>query len=87
MFIQGGPPPGRPPWLVIRFGSGAFFALEPRRPVVYLTQTTLATDETAEIVVALRRRFPEITAPPADDICTPHRTARTRSVRSLIDAI
>ena len=28
--------------------------------VVYLTQTTLATDETAEIVAALRRRFPEI---------------------------
>ena len=39
------------------------------RPVVYLTQTTLATDETAEIVAALRRRFPEITGPPADDIC------------------
>ncbi len=37
--------------------------------VVYLTQTTLATDETAEIVAALRRRFPEIAAPPADDIC------------------
>ncbi len=40
-----------------------------KRPVVYLTQTTLATDETAGIVSALRRRFPDITAPPADDIC------------------
>ena len=34
--------------------------LEPGRPVAYLTQTTLATDETAEIVAALRGRFPEI---------------------------
>ena len=44
-------------------------APDPKRPLVYLTQTTLATDETAEIVAALRLRFPEITAPAADDIC------------------
>jgi len=43
--------------------------LEPGRPVAYLTQTTLATDETAEIIAALRGRFPRIVAPPADDIC------------------
>ena len=42
---------------------------EQERPLVYLTQTTLATDETAGIVAALRRRFPAIAAPPADDIC------------------
>ena len=43
--------------------------LEPGRPVAYLTQTTLATDETAEIIAALRARFPDLVAPPADDIC------------------
>ncbi|MGD1011624.1 MAG: 4-hydroxy-3-methylbut-2-enyl diphosphate reductase [Acidimicrobiales bacterium] len=41
----------------------------PERQRAYLTQTTLATDETAEIVAALRARFPGIKAPLADDIC------------------
>jgi len=43
--------------------------LDPDHPVAYLTQTTLATDETADVIAALRARFPEIAAPPADDIC------------------
>jgi 4-hydroxy-3-methylbut-2-enyl diphosphate reductase len=37
--------------------------------VGYLTQTTLGVDETEEIVAALQRRFPEMAAPPKDDIC------------------
>jgi 4-hydroxy-3-methylbut-2-enyl diphosphate reductase len=37
--------------------------------VSYLTQTTLAVDETAEVVAALRDRFPELRAAPSDDIC------------------
>jgi len=45
--------------------------LEVRRGarVAYLTQTTLATDETAGIVGALRERFPEIAGPSTSDIC------------------
>ncbi len=39
------------------------------RPMAFLTQTTLATDETAEVVAALRDRFPDIVGPSADDIC------------------
>jgi 4-hydroxy-3-methylbut-2-enyl diphosphate reductase len=39
------------------------------RPVAYLTQTTLATDETAEIIEALRGRYPEVTGPSTNDIC------------------
>jgi 4-hydroxy-3-methylbut-2-enyl diphosphate reductase len=38
-------------------------------PVAYLTQTTLATDETAEIVAALHRRFPRLAGPSGHDIC------------------
>lgn len=38
-------------------------------PIAYLTQTTLAIDETATVVGALRRRFPHIVGPAADDIC------------------
>lgn len=37
--------------------------------VSYLTQTTLAADETAALVDALRTRFPAIRGPHADDIC------------------
>jgi len=60
---------------------------EPGRPVVYLTQTTLATDETAQIVAALRRRFPQITAPPADDICyaTQNRQDAVRQIAHRCD--
>jgi 4-hydroxy-3-methylbut-2-enyl diphosphate reductase len=55
--------------LVERPDDVSGLVLEPGRPVAYLTQTTLATDETADIVTALRQRFGDITAPPADDIC------------------
>jgi 4-hydroxy-3-methylbut-2-enyl diphosphate reductase len=59
------------------------------RPLAYLTQTTLATDETAEIVSALRRRFPTITAPPADDICyaTQNRQDAVRRIAHRCDLL
>ena len=37
--------------------------------VAYLSQTTLSVDETNEVIDVLRERFPEIQAPPRDDIC------------------
>jgi 4-hydroxy-3-methylbut-2-enyl diphosphate reductase len=37
--------------------------------VAYITQTTLSVDETAEIIAAIRRRFPNVRAPKRDDIC------------------
>jgi 4-hydroxy-3-methylbut-2-enyl diphosphate reductase len=37
--------------------------------VAYLTQTTLAVDETKGIVERLRARFPKIVGPRSDDIC------------------
>jgi 4-hydroxy-3-methylbut-2-enyl diphosphate reductase len=44
-------------------------ALDQSAPITYLTQTTLATDETADIVDALRARYPHVEGPPASDIC------------------
>ncbi|MFM5917848.1 MAG: 4-hydroxy-3-methylbut-2-enyl diphosphate reductase [Novosphingobium sp.] len=38
-------------------------------PLAFLTQTTLSVDDTAEIVAALRARFPQIVGPKAEDIC------------------
>ena len=37
--------------------------------VAYLTQTTLAVDETSGVVDRLRERFPAIIGPRSDDIC------------------
>jgi len=37
--------------------------------VAYITQTTLAVDETAAIIARLRERFPKIVGPRTDDIC------------------
>jgi 4-hydroxy-3-methylbut-2-enyl diphosphate reductase len=45
--------------------------------VVCLTQTTLSMDDTAQIVEALRARFPQMTLPSKDDICYASQTART----------
>jgi 4-hydroxy-3-methylbut-2-enyl diphosphate reductase len=41
---------------------------DPER-VVYLTQTTLSTDDAERIIMILKRRFPQIKAPPGEDIC------------------
>jgi 4-hydroxy-3-methylbut-2-enyl diphosphate reductase len=38
-------------------------------PLAFLTQTTLSVDDTAEVVAALRARFPQISGPKAEDIC------------------
>jgi 4-hydroxy-3-methylbut-2-enyl diphosphate reductase len=37
--------------------------------LAYVTQTTLSVNETAEVIAALRRRFPSIRAPQREDIC------------------
>ncbi|MEM9939544.1 MAG: 4-hydroxy-3-methylbut-2-enyl diphosphate reductase [Pseudomonadota bacterium] len=43
----------------------------PRDPanLAFVTQTTLSVDDTAEIVAALQKRFPGISAPHKEDIC------------------
>ena len=59
-----------------------------RAPVAYLTQTTLATDETAEIVAALRAALPRHRRAAARTTsATPPRTARTPCARSPTAAI
>jgi 4-hydroxy-3-methylbut-2-enyl diphosphate reductase len=37
--------------------------------IAYVTQTTLAVDETSSIIARLRARFPDIVGPRTDDIC------------------
>jgi 4-hydroxy-3-methylbut-2-enyl diphosphate reductase len=51
-------------------------------PLAFLTQTTLSVDDTAEIIAALRARFPQIAGPRAEDICyaTSNRQAAVKAI-------
>jgi 4-hydroxy-3-methylbut-2-en-1-yl diphosphate reductase len=57
--------------------------------VAYLTQTTLSLDETKDIITALRRRFPNIKGPAAQDICyaTENRQVAVKHVASDADLL
>ncbi|MEU5693021.1 4-hydroxy-3-methylbut-2-enyl diphosphate reductase [Actinosynnema sp. NPDC020468] len=57
--------------------------------VSYLTQTTLAVDETADVVAALKARFPNIKGPASDDICyaTTNRQDALREVARDADLV
>jgi 4-hydroxy-3-methylbut-2-enyl diphosphate reductase len=57
--------------------------------VAYLTQTTLAVDETQVVVDALRERFPNLQGPRADDICyaTQNRQDGVRELAATCDRI
>lgn len=63
--------------------------LQPRDPdaLAFLTQTTLSVDDTAEIVAALRTRFPNIHGPRGEDICyaTSNRQAAVKAIASRCD--
>ncbi|GAA0232847.1 4-hydroxy-3-methylbut-2-enyl diphosphate reductase [Saccharothrix mutabilis subsp. mutabilis] len=57
--------------------------------VSYLTQTTLAVDETTEVVAALRARFPALRGPASDDICyaTTNRQDAVREIAGEADLV
>ena len=52
-------------------GPGDVHRLEVDDPdnLAFVTQTTLSMDDTADVIDALRQRFPSITGPKKDDIC------------------
>jgi 4-hydroxy-3-methylbut-2-en-1-yl diphosphate reductase len=66
-------------------------ALTPADPerLAYITQTTLSVDDTAEIVAALRARFPAIVGPHKEDICyaTTNRQEAVKAMAPRIDAL
>src|SRR5438309_3291330 len=57
--------------------------------VAYLTQTTLSLDETKDIIAALKKRFPNIKGPAAQDICyaTENRQVAVKQVASEADLV
>jgi 4-hydroxy-3-methylbut-2-enyl diphosphate reductase len=58
-------------------------------PLAFLTQTTLSVDDTADIVAALRVRFPQIKGPKAEDICyaTSNRQKAVKAIAADCDLV
>ncbi len=52
--------------------------------LAFVTQTTLSMDDTAEIIDALRKRFPKIVGPKKDDICYATQN-RQDAVKKLVE--
>lgn len=63
--------------------------IENPEAVAYLTQTTLAIDETADVVRALKARFPALAGPSSSDICyaTQNRQDAVRSLAADCDLV
>lgn len=56
-------------YLVETVGDVHALAVQTPARLAYVTQTTLSVDDAAQVVAALRERFPEIVGPKKDDIC------------------
>lgn len=59
------------------------------RQLAYLTQTTLSVDDTADVIAALERRFPNINGPKAEDICyaTSNRQTAVKDLAPACDLV
>ena len=58
-----------------------------KKPLAYITQTTLSVDDTAEIISSLRNKFPKIKSPIKEDICyaTTNRQTAVKEIASKCD--
>lgn len=76
-------------YLVETVEDVARLAVKNPEQLSYVTQTTLSVDDAAQIVAALRTRFPLITGPKKDDICyaTQNRQESAKSLAETCDFI
>ena len=81
-------PPGEV-LLVETVADVAMVAVRDPNRLAFVTQTTLSIDDTADIVAALRARFPAIIGPHREDICyaTTNRQAAVKAMAPDCDAI
>ena len=58
-----------------------------KKPLAYITQTTLSVDDTEEIINILKKKFPKIKAPIKEDICyaTTNRQNAVKKIASKCD--
>jgi 4-hydroxy-3-methylbut-2-en-1-yl diphosphate reductase len=75
--------------LVTSVDDVAALEIDPRAKVAVLTQTTLSVDDTAEIVAAIKRRFPQVELPAKDDICyaTQNRQSAVKTLAGKVDLV
>ena len=61
--------------------------IPPKKPLAWLSQTTLSVDDTSEIVSTLNERFPTILGPRKGDICyaTSNRQSAVKKLANLVD--
>jgi 4-hydroxy-3-methylbut-2-enyl diphosphate reductase len=57
--------------------------------LAYITQTTLSVDDTRDIMAALHKKYPDITAPHKEDICyaTTNRQASIKAISNQCDLL
>ena len=60
---------------------------ELKKPVAYVTQTTLSVDDTKDIIEVIKGKFPEIKSPTKEDICyaTTNRQQAVKKIAPLCD--
>tara|TARA_S200000501_G_scaffold298963_1_gene285581 strand:+ start:251 stop:1195 length:945 start_codon:yes stop_codon:yes gene_type:complete len=58
-----------------------------KKPLAYITQTTLSVDDTSEIINFLKKKFPKIKGPIKEDICyaTTNRQSAVKKIASKCD--
>jgi 4-hydroxy-3-methylbut-2-enyl diphosphate reductase len=60
---------------------------ELKKPIAYVTQTTLSVDDTKNIIEVIKSKFPEIKSPTKEDICyaTTNRQEAVKKIAPLCD--
>ena len=63
------------------------YELDKNKKIAYVTQTTLSVDDTKNIIIALKKKFPQIKAPFKEDICyaTTNRQAAVKNIAIQCD--
>jgi len=66
-----------------------FLKVPDENKIAYITQTTLSMDDTAQIVKALRKRYPKIQGPSKEDICyaTQNRQNAVKALCKEVDLV
>jgi 4-hydroxy-3-methylbut-2-enyl diphosphate reductase len=75
--------------LVSTPADAALLQVEDPDKVSFVTQTTLAVEESEQVVDALRQRFPLLQSPPTEDICyaTTNRQLAVRAIAAECDVV
>lgn len=74
--------------LVEKPADVAHLPFSSEEPIAYVTQTTLSMDDMADVVAALREKYPDIVSPAKQDICyaTTNRQQAVKEIAQKVDA-